>query len=146
MISIVKTVRDDKKWGQVPTWFVTRESLQTVSPGIFASYPSEIFQSEVEHHVKILIGGGKLDKMTTSLKEGSRTRKCEYSVEVDIKGKLKMWKKAEGENFEVSWTTFGERLEVPKVVPPLQAKKTTPARSKPTKVKQRKARSKHHNF
>ena len=144
MISIVKTVRDHKKWGQVPTWFVTRESLQTVSPGIFASYPSEKFNSE--QHFKILIGRGKLDKVTTSLKEGSRTRKCEYSVEVDIKGKLKMWKKAEGENFEVSWTTFGERLEVPKVVPPLQAKKTTPARSKPTKVKQRKARSKHHNF
>ena len=110
MISIVKTVRDDKKWGRVPTWFVTRKSLQTVSPGIFPSYP---FHSE--QHFKILIGGGKLNKVTTSLKEGSRTRKCEYSVEVDIKGNLKMWKKVEGENFEVSWTTFGKRLEFPEV-------------------------------
>ena len=65
MISIVKTVTDHKKWGQVPTWFVTRESLQTVSPGIFASYPSEIFHPEV--HFKILIGGGKLDKVLHSV-------------------------------------------------------------------------------
>ena len=113
---IVKTIVDNERQCDVPAWVLTRENSQT-SQGILPAFSSEVIINTGQH-VKALISGGKAESVLT-WKEGIRARES-ASLEVDFKGNLKMYKKIEAKNgieeIEVSWTTFGKRLEVPKVV------------------------------